>query len=752
MTSLLFGFFVFTRANGYVHAVAPSVVINELMYHPVSGDEDEEYIELYNTTSASIDLNGWCFTSGVGLCFTNGMSIASHGYVVVSPNSAKFQALYGFTPTAIFTGHLDNSGEKVTLKDNTAATINSLTYSDHAPWPSSPDGTGPSLELKDPSLDNKLDSSWGASINAPTPNAVNSIYSAGLADVSAVTQVTNAATSSTPAVTAHATNAATVQLVYRLNFDNEQTIQMFDDGTHGDGAAGDFTYGTSLPAEAAGQLVRYKVKAINGNGNSFKPGSDETINYYGYTIADSTVTAPIPILQWFMPDSEYQDMYDNHVLDNQEFKSVLAYGNTVIDNVNVRIKGAYSRIWPKLGFNFDLPQGYTLSIPGYADQPVTGFDMTSTHIDATGAKTPIMWWAVQQSGAPTPQIFQIRTQRNGDFQGLYTFGQKYDKGWRQLYGYQSGTFYDGTINRTKPSEGTTEMDAWSSIVGDVRTPARRTYILDNDNIPNIINTMALETIIQGHDWSCGGNLEEYHDTASTGRWSILPNDLDITFENQQLITPYDSPDYIPGWARACAASVYDEPDFRAMYFRRLRTLVDMLYTGDQFKQHFAQAAALIRTVEELDFQKWGTLNTGSTIDSQTDGLLNQFDTVKKEFLVRFQRPWAIPAAQTSNNVAIDNVDQDLNTSNQYIRLKNNSSEYIDISGWTITGINYTIPPGAVVAPHGTVLFLKNDAGYKAAHGGGVFVGGQYTGNLSDTYITGLNLKDRTGQTVSSWSY
>ena len=50
-------------------AVAPcvqsAVVINEIMYHPSSENTDEEFIELYNSGGADVDISGWKFTSGV---------------------------------------------------------------------------------------------------------------------------------------------------------------------------------------------------------------------------------------------------------------------------------------------------------------------------------------------------------------------------------------------------------------------------------------------------------------------------------------------------------------------------------------------------------------------------------------------------------------------------------------------------------------------------------------------------------------
>ena len=49
-------------------------------------------------------------------------------------------------------------------------------YDDIAPWDTLADGTGPTLELNHPSLDNTLGENWSASQGYGTPGAVNSAY------------------------------------------------------------------------------------------------------------------------------------------------------------------------------------------------------------------------------------------------------------------------------------------------------------------------------------------------------------------------------------------------------------------------------------------------------------------------------------------------------------------------------------------------------------------------------------------------
>ncbi len=60
---------------GVVEAATPSVVINELHFNPEDDNPASEFIELFNTTGAAIDLSGWCI-DGISYCFGPGTEIA----------------------------------------------------------------------------------------------------------------------------------------------------------------------------------------------------------------------------------------------------------------------------------------------------------------------------------------------------------------------------------------------------------------------------------------------------------------------------------------------------------------------------------------------------------------------------------------------------------------------------------------------------------------------------------------------------
>src|SRR5205085_5612077 len=46
-----------------------AIVINEIMYAPISSNADDQYVELYNRSTTAVDLNGWQFVSGINYTF-----------------------------------------------------------------------------------------------------------------------------------------------------------------------------------------------------------------------------------------------------------------------------------------------------------------------------------------------------------------------------------------------------------------------------------------------------------------------------------------------------------------------------------------------------------------------------------------------------------------------------------------------------------------------------------------------------------
>jgi len=94
---------------------------------------------------------------------------------------------------------------------------------------------------------------------------------------------------------------------------NFTKVVMADDGLHGDGAAGDGTYGAVIPGRNAGTLVRFYIEAVAGNSAKsvrYDPvGAEHDV--YTYTVAASAATADTSIAINEVMASNAATMTDN---------------------------------------------------------------------------------------------------------------------------------------------------------------------------------------------------------------------------------------------------------------------------------------------------------------------------------------------------------------------------------------------------------------------------------------------------------
>ncbi len=159
------------------------IVINEIMYNPISGSDDDEYIELYNRGQEPVDLSGWQIQGGVRFTFPSNTIIGPDSYLVVAKNLtnllAKYPQLNATNLTGNYLGRLRNSSDRIILlmpepqiTTNAAGlprtnflyvVVNDVTYNEGGQWSIWADGWGSSLELIDPFADNSIGQNWADS-------------------------------------------------------------------------------------------------------------------------------------------------------------------------------------------------------------------------------------------------------------------------------------------------------------------------------------------------------------------------------------------------------------------------------------------------------------------------------------------------------------------------------------------------------------------------------------------------------------
>ena len=273
-------------------------VINEIHYNS-PGSPDVEFIEIHNPDAAAVVLDGWYLIDDDPIhpvCQLQA-TLASGEFLVVAADSLLFAFYYPdvenlnpfyFNPAGTGFG-LANSGDTINLHDDLDALVDVVSFLDSGDWPSSPDGGGPTLELIHPALDNNSPFSWDPSLmNWGTPGEQNSVYQvdqtptcrAGRRDIDLPTG------SDTVTIGVDAFDSENL-LGVELFVDaggGFQSQPMFDDGLHGDGAAGDSVFGAQIPPHASGTVVRYYAKATDDIGQTDTWPGSAPAEYRAYTV------------------------------------------------------------------------------------------------------------------------------------------------------------------------------------------------------------------------------------------------------------------------------------------------------------------------------------------------------------------------------------------------------------------------------------------------------------------------------------
>ena len=136
------------------------IVINEISYNPPEvGTDSLEYIELYNAGDIAVDITGWHFLAGVEDTFPS-VVLAPDEYFVTAVSASAMMNVFHINVHQWSAGALNNGGEKIVLADAFNNPVDSVLYDDADPWPVEADGSGPSLELIDPFLDNNDGANW----------------------------------------------------------------------------------------------------------------------------------------------------------------------------------------------------------------------------------------------------------------------------------------------------------------------------------------------------------------------------------------------------------------------------------------------------------------------------------------------------------------------------------------------------------------------------------------------------------------
>lgn len=429
-------------------SVDDSIIVSEIMYHPyhdylVYEPENvfAEYIELFNSSQSSVNLEGWNFSKGVDIVFPD-VTIASGGYLVVCADKNAFNVLYPEVTNVIggWIGKLNNKGERIELVNAEGKIIDTVAYYDEGDWgrrelgpidhnhrgwqwSNAHDGGGRSLELICPSMPNEYGENWAASlVDNGSAGVENSVTLPDIAPfITEVSQdpiipnsddVVNVATKvsdgdlTTVNVELHWRKDASVYSKGLYPVYDELTyniVQMNDEGAGGDKAAEDGIFTALIPANIDGAVVEYfiKITDLKGNKRTYPAEADidgnlEQVVNLLYQVDDSYDPDSVwdaedqPVYYLIMTEAErnrievigagnsYERYSDAQM--NATFISVDGTDSKIRYNVGIRNRGESTRMRPPNNYRVN----FTRDNPWKSVNAIT-INSKYTHLQLAGS-------------------------------------------------------------------------------------------------------------------------------------------------------------------------------------------------------------------------------------------------------------------------------------------------------------------------------------------------------------------------------
>ena len=187
-------------------------------------------------------------------------------------------------------------------------------------------------------------------------------------------------------------------------------VAMYDDGQHGDGLAGDGTYGFEMNPLGSQTLVRYRVTAVDNNGLDWSyPDEQEPNPNRAYFVDDGEHDTTLPAYHLIMPQASY-DALNADYLTREYFDATLVVDGIVYDHVGTHFRGR--------GWRGQLKRSWKIA-----------FNKTEYFRGMSRLDIPSVWPTLQHSvndmflsvGQRNLGTEIIRLYRNGHVDSSYTF-------------------------------------------------------------------------------------------------------------------------------------------------------------------------------------------------------------------------------------------------------------------------------------------------------------------------------------------
>lgn len=459
-----------------------------------------------------------------------------------------------------------------------------------------------------------------------------------------------------------------VDLNYQIMYGPIETVAMRDDGLENDRLADDGIYTGTIPGGLtdAGEMTRWFITARDDSGiESRLPVFDSPLDseqFFGTISYDPSVeSSNLPILHWFVETPSRANT-------NAGTRGSLYYDGEFYDNVQFDIHGQSTRgaAFKKKSYDVDFTRDHRFR---WSDDTrrMKDINLLTNYADKGNFRNELAYEVWGLAGGATHLAEPVRVQQNGEFYAIYDFVEDGDDRFLERLGldpegafykmYNNGSTVSGNEKITRRNEDFSDLQA---VMDGARLSgqARQEFLFDNIDIPAAVNFLAAQVVNANID-CCHKNYYMYRDTNGTGLWTFLPWDADLSFG--RLWTPSQNyfDDIIkidtgvtPGHMVVTSA-LYNTPEFREMYMRRVRTLIDKYLqapgtAADElfFERRLDEILSVLDPTDDdpstgtddadLDFQRWGTWGNNYTMRQEIESVKTVFLPERRDFIFNTQ--------------------------------------------------------------------------------------------------------------------
>ncbi len=544
---------------------------------------------------------------------------------------------------------------------------------------------------------------------------------------------------------------AEVRLRYRVMFGNETELPMHDDGQHGDGAAGDGVYGAAIPAKVAtpGQMIRYCVLAKNEAGQMSRwplfANRREYSAYQGTVMANPAIQTRLPVIHLFTSNNRAADA-------GMGRNPALFYEGELYDNVTIAIHGQISRGFPKASYNLDFPRDrgfrYQTNHPRVSD-----LKLLANFADKSKIRNTLAYEMIAAAGCIGHFAFPVRLQRNGQFFSVAEVVEDGDDRWLERVGRDPGgalyKMYDnlngghGAEKKTRRHEDTRDLAAFAGALAEGRPLTQRAaYAYDHIDLPQCVSYFVAMALISSGDHG-HKNYYLYRDTRGSGEWALLPWDVDLSWGRNWMGEYFNENIFVDNPLNLYRAGhdkgrnrlynlIFEHPDFRQMYLRRLRTVMDELLQPPGTPQASLMIERRVRkwmdlldppefkkSDADLDDAAWPNWGTRSSMRAEAQRILDEYLPGRRNFLFKSSRAKLlrdpIPSAQPADMaLQFGEIDLRCPPTEQFVCITNRNDFAIDVTGWQLTGagVEHRFRPGTVVPAGKSIYAVSNVSGFR----------------------------------------